>query len=249
MLDKMKQNNFIGVLYIHKNKINNKCYVGQTTKLNPKHRWGKNGNQYHTQDKFYNAIKLYGWNNFEHIILPTKYYTRKDLDNAEQELIKELNSCDNGYNSTYGGVYPKIQQEVINRRARTNSINTSQKVKQYDIDGNYIKTWDSVRDVANTFNVSIGSIRGACLGNQKQSCGYIWSYENQEPKPYIVYIDNNLQKVAVNQYTLDGVFIKRHLSIGLAAKEVNGGQGNIWSVCQGKRKKHKGYLWKYDEVA
>jgi hypothetical protein len=244
----MKQSNFIGVLYIHKNKINDKCYVGQTTKVNPKHRWGKNGNQYHTQLKFYNAIQKYGWNNFEHMILPVMYNNQNDLDNAEKELIKELNSCDNGYNSTYGGMYPKIEQEVIKRRAKSNSINTSQKVKQYDIDGNYIKTWNSIREVANDLNVSMSSIRGACLGYQKESCGYLWSYENQEPKPYVDYIDNNSQKVAVNQYTLDRVFIKKHLSIGLAAKEVNGSQGNIWFVCQGKRKSHKGYIWEYNEV-
>ena len=55
-------------VYMHKNKINNKVYIGITSqKLT--HRWGKDGNGYKYQKLFARAINKYGWDNFEHIIL------------------------------------------------------------------------------------------------------------------------------------------------------------------------------------
>ena len=34
-----------GKIYVHKNKLNGKCYVGQTVK-SPKRRWGTGGIRY-----------------------------------------------------------------------------------------------------------------------------------------------------------------------------------------------------------
>ena len=56
------------IVYLHRNKINGKCYVGQTCQK-PQARWGKQGSGYKAQQYFYRAIKKYGWNNFDHIIL------------------------------------------------------------------------------------------------------------------------------------------------------------------------------------
>jgi len=49
-------------IYIHKNKINGKVYIGQTGQ-DPKKRWD-NGNGYKTCSRFWNAIQKYGWDNF-----------------------------------------------------------------------------------------------------------------------------------------------------------------------------------------
>lgn len=47
----------------------------------------------------------------------------------------------------------------------------------------------------------------------------------------------------VDQYTLDGVFIKHWNSIKDAEQAI--GKTHIWDCCNGKRKKCGGYLWKY----
>ena len=72
-------------IYIHKNKINGKVYIGQTSQK-PEKRWD-NGRGYETSSKFYNAILKYGWNNFEHIILYTTL-TLEEANQKEQELIE-----------------------------------------------------------------------------------------------------------------------------------------------------------------
>ena len=90
-------------VYLHINKINNKKYVGITC-LPLELRWGKNGNGYKKQVKFYRAIKKYGWDNFEHIVLFTNL-SEIAAKQKERELIKKYNTTSSkfGYNVTIGG--------------------------------------------------------------------------------------------------------------------------------------------------
>lgn len=88
------------VIYVHKNKINGKVYIGQTNDI--KRRWCGNGTQYANSTKFWRAICKYGWNNFEHIILEENL-TVEEANIKEAEYIKKYNSIENGYNTTLGG--------------------------------------------------------------------------------------------------------------------------------------------------
>jgi len=94
-------------VYFHINKINGKIYVGITCR-NPNKRWS-NGNGYKYKSKFWNAIKKYGWNNFEHEIFATKL-TKAEACNMEKLLIKKLHTTDDryGYNMDEGGGLPPV---------------------------------------------------------------------------------------------------------------------------------------------
>ena len=92
-----------GYVYLVKNLVNGKMYVGQHSKsdnsLNSldKNYWGS-GN------KFVNALKKYGYDNFERSIL-CWCDTQEDLDNKEIYYIKYYNTLDDsiGYNIAEGG--------------------------------------------------------------------------------------------------------------------------------------------------
>lgn len=58
--------------------------------------------------------------------------------------------------------------------------------------------------------------------------------------------DNPLTGTAVNQYTLDGAFVKRYISIKQAKKENGFHKENISLCCQHKRNQSNGYIWRYD---
>ena len=88
-------------IYMHKNKINNKIYVGQTCQT-LQERWGSKGSGYKTCTKFKNAINKYGWDNFEHIIIE-EVYSPEEADEREKYWINYYNSVENGYNLSYGG--------------------------------------------------------------------------------------------------------------------------------------------------
>ena len=59
----------------------------------------------------------------------------------------------------------------------------------------------------------------------------------------MVYFGKKARKV--NQYTLEGKFIKTYRSINEAARQTKSKQGNICRVCQGKHKQHNNFIWKY----
>ena len=90
-------------VYVHLNKINRKAYVGQTS-VGVSRRWRKDGNRYKTQAYFYNAIKKYGWDGFDHIVVADNL-TNKEADKLEIMLIDIFKSTDrkHGYNISAGG--------------------------------------------------------------------------------------------------------------------------------------------------
>lgn len=83
-------------VYVHINQKNQKAYVGITS-IPVKERW-QYGNGYRKQPKFYNAIKKYGWNNFDHIILEDNILGEKEALKKETFYIKQYDSINNGYN-------------------------------------------------------------------------------------------------------------------------------------------------------
>lgn len=88
-------------VYMHKNKFNDKVYVGLTS-MKPEERWS-NGKGYHA-GHFRYAIDKYGWGNFEHIILKDNL-TKAEASYWEKYYIRQCNSTDRnyGYNISFGG--------------------------------------------------------------------------------------------------------------------------------------------------
>lgn len=103
------------VIYMHRNKINNKIYIGQTCQ-NPQRRWGINGKNYKTSPYFWSAIQNYGWENFEHIILET-HLTHEEANKRESFYIKlyKTNLKEFGYNLTSGGSHGRPNEETIQK--------------------------------------------------------------------------------------------------------------------------------------
>jgi len=91
------------IIYKATNKIDGKCYIGQTVK-SLKHRIQRhiqrcksNGNFY-----FHNALRKYGFDNFQWEIL-CECESKEEMDEMEFHYIKQYDSYNNGYNMTWGG--------------------------------------------------------------------------------------------------------------------------------------------------
>ena len=101
-------------IYIHINTINNKVYIGQTQfQDNLIKRTGKEGEKYHDSPRFYNAIKKYGWQSFQHQILE-KNLTKEQANQQEIYWINYYNSTNDkyGYNIQTGGNQSKMSDET-----------------------------------------------------------------------------------------------------------------------------------------
>lgn len=123
-------------VYIH---ISPSCkyYVGITRQRVSK-RW-RNGNGYKKNKHFYNAIKKYGWDNFEHEIIADNL-TMEEACKFEITLIKELNSNHNsyGYNNSNGGdgvVGYVVSDEIKSKISMSRIGGLNSKAKEVICDG------------------------------------------------------------------------------------------------------------------
>lgn len=103
------------IVYVHKNKINNKVYIGQTS--DSLERRSRGGSGYKSSPHFYHAIQEYGWENFEHFILESNL-TSAQADIREKFWIKAFDSTnpDKGYNLTEGGKYAQTTGKAKTRK-------------------------------------------------------------------------------------------------------------------------------------
>lgn len=88
-------------VYKYTLKGTNRVYIGQTC-LTIKERAGNQGHRYNHCIKFYNAIKKFGWDNFECEIL-AENLTLEEANKLEDEYILKYNSIENGFNLNRGG--------------------------------------------------------------------------------------------------------------------------------------------------
>ena len=69
---------------------------------------------------------------------------------------------------------------TINERMSKNS-KSKRKVNQYDMDGNYIKTWDCMTDFYKSKGLKLKTgIIECCKGRRQSHMGYKWKYADEE---------------------------------------------------------------------
>ena len=120
-------------------------------------------------------------------------------------------------------------------------------VEQYDLNMNYLNTYESVTIAAKLFNVCKTSISACCRGRIKTCAGYIWKFadDNREIQPY-----KNGHYIPVCQIDLQTrEIINTYPYIQDAYRKTGVCASCIGECCRGKRKTAGGYIWEYaDEV-
>lgn len=237
-------------VYMHTNKINRKVYVGITSR-NPEQRFGHNGYNYNKNKYFWSSIQKYGWDNFEHIIF-AEGLNKEKAEEMERLLIAlyDTTNPEYGYNHSVGGESGASGVHHSEETRKKWSDIRSKTVGQYDLYGNFIKTWKSTVQVGEYFNVDCCQISRVCNGEYVTSCGYMWRYiEGDIPIQKIQsakeIMGNDKRYKPICQYDKDGNLIKIWDSANTAEKELCLSKGNITKCCKGRGKTYKGFLWKY----
>lgn len=230
-------------VYAHVNKINGKLYFG-ITKQNPKRRWQK-GKGYREM-VFGKAIKKYGWDNFEHIILLSEL----DKDTAceiEKALIAKFKTNEHayGYNISEGG---NVCDVVAVKRGLDHPNHT--RVKMIDPkSGKTIQIFDTQTAAAKYMGTDRRLITKACQGKLKYCKGYIWEYADIEYKkphhPGAGNYDHSKHNKAIKMIDLSGN--EYHFKSTKQASEVTGVcRCSISKYLKGKRKDPAGRRWCYE---
>lgn len=169
----------------------NKIYIGIT--FNPKRRW-YDGNGYlhkrkdgkYNQPLFARAILKYGWDNFTHEILEDNLSKERACE-LEKKYIQEYDSTNpqKGYNISFGGdilMYGKTHSEETRKLLRQKipkSKDYYRSINQYDLDGNFIKTWKDSSEIYDSEFKPYCAVIKKCCYRQKHyltACNYQWRY-------------------------------------------------------------------------
>ena len=190
----------MGYIYKIKNKIDNKIYIGQTIQ-DLEDRWKghlkKNSNCRYLKS----AFKKYGVDNFEFQLVCITF--DNCLDDMEIKYIEHYNClAPNGYNLRLGGnsgkhneetkrkigeavknryknglVHPQLGKHPSEETRKKLSEAKKRKVIQYDLDGNLLKTFDSIKEAAEYIGAEHSGIGHCCRGKNKTAKGFIWKYK------------------------------------------------------------------------
>lgn len=96
--------------------------------------------------------------------------------NPQNNYADNLEWCTQRYNLTYGG---RIQKMLNNKSYQEAMHRFKKRVYQYDLEGTFLKCWDSAHDVQRALGYSASNINMCCLGKRKTANKYVWRYERK----------------------------------------------------------------------
>lgn len=245
----MTENKNTWCVYLHTNKINDKKYVGITSR-DPLVRW-QNGNGYVSNKHFFNSIKKYGWNNgFTHEILYTKL-SEAEAGKIEKGLISKYHSYDMkyGYNQDMGG--HTIGQHSQKTREKISEIQ-KKKVFQYNrYTGDFIKSFESTLEAEKELRIPNSNISSVCIKKTKTSHDFVFRYESDGyidgenlPLKEVKIVNSNKSTTLVGKYTSDGkTLIKKYLRIKDAYEEEHINKSFFYKILDSNIE-YNGYIWK-----
>ena len=219
---------------------NGKLYIGQTYQtLEGRYRGGSG---YNHCPHINSAIIKYGWDNFKHIELISGL-SKEMADIVEIELIKKYNTTNDefGYNVAYGGAL----------------ASSTRKAYQYDMDGNFIKSYQSLQIAAQNFNVSRLRPYVYLYDDIFHSCGYLWTLNYYGSKINNDILDTVLWRISTHgsqkkcrevfQYDENYKLIQVYKSVKDAMEKTGIDQLFIKNACL-RYKVYDGFIWSYDEL-
>lgn len=96
---------------------------------------------------------------------PKEYKCINHLDeNKNNNNVENLEWCNHKINDNHGTRNERISKKL------------SKKIKQYDLKGNYIKSWNSSVEIEKTIGIDQSNICLCCNGKRNSVGGYLWRY-------------------------------------------------------------------------
>lgn len=196
------RNSMYWIVYQTINTVNNKIYIGVHRTENPEVFDGYLGNGVYLncpssymygKTKFECAVKKYGPKNFKRSVLQI-FNNEEEAYKLEAELVNEtFLARSDVYNMILGGKFPPEAHPV-------------KKVHQYNLNGEYVKTFESFTEASKEINRNQSSISDACSNNV--TCGgYYWSRDLVDKLDLNEY--SSIQnKKTIYQYSITGEYLK-----------------------------------------
>lgn len=243
---KISKDKYIGSIYVLYNTQNSKVYVGKTIQDYRKrfYRHKSNAKLQHLEF-LYNAIRKYGWDNFEKFII----FQTEEVDD-KNKIIDLINDKETYYISLFKSNQKEFGYNICSGgEGKTGTINNncSISILQCDLKGNIIKEWPSMHEVERQLGFSNKQISYFIYSDKRKSSykGYLWIKKSDYSPD--VFKDYHSRDKKVFVFDSDGNFIKDFSSANKASKELKLDLSNICNCCNGTTLTVGKYIALYDK--
>ncbi len=146
-----------------------------------------------------------------------------------------------------------LGRKTTKEQRKRQSIAQQKAIYQFDLNGVFIKEWDSLKKAAECLGIKRNCISSAVNGVYRRYGGYVWRFKKDIGE--IRNLTNKETKFAfkhalakpIIQMDKMGVIIRDWCSIKEAARHLNVSDTNIGRCCKGGRGTAYGFKWKYKE--
>jgi len=264
----------MGYIYKITNTVNNKCYIGVTTKENPNERWSHHKSAIRANigcPFLQTAFKKHGEDAFKFEVLIICF--DEDVFKFENDYIVKYNSMiPNGYNAAEGGIrrptflgkkHTEETKKIIGEKSKAYNANPEvrERVRQNTIQFNATHNIGELMRQSEKWQKALaeGRIGGHSKtkeGKKKISESLKEYYKNNKNNK-VGGSWKNTKKMSetrrtkygkkVSQYTKEGQFISSFDSIVEAAEKNKLTRNNVQACVSGRSKTAGGFIWKYEE--
>lgn len=155
---------------------------------------------------------------------------------SASEAANDLNiDCNNIRRACRGNVYANGSYwkfndnntpiiDLIKQYKDNYFLDNRRAIEEYTLDGIYLRTWRSLKDAAEAYKCTSSNIYRACHNYLESACGSLWTYVDSEEdmiqRSYDYKHKIDSRAMPIDQYTLEGQFIKTYPSISKAASDL-----------------------------
>jgi group I intron endonuclease len=248
-----------GVIYCYHCIPTGKKYIGQTIHEKERKRRHTTSCKNGVDNKFYRAVRKYGWNNFIYGII--EEYDDRVLNEQETFYIDYYDTFHNGYNSTLGGEGVRGFTHNENTRKKLSKANkgkiipleTREKISKSNI--GKIVTEETKKKISEKISGKNHPLYGR-IGELHHGYGIPRNEETKQKirnslmgKPLSKEVCEKLHKIMEERYkhiyyeitTPDGTIDYVYNSLKTYSIERGLKPGQMYNVANGKANQHKGY--------
>lgn len=207
----------MGIIYCHRNLVNGKCYIGQTSKDLATRVGGSPSRAYSNNKDFALDIKEYGWQNFESRVL--EEVDNDHLTERETYWIEYFHTYSNGYNATVGG--------------------DGQTLYDYDFIAQLLREGRKYQEVADVVGCCLSTV---AFVNKKYRIGYV--PENHWTERSIPVEQYDLDGHYIQSFNSCGDATRWLFENKYTSSASTSAHTHIMEVARGKRKTAYGFIWK-----
>ena len=247
-------------IYKITNQKNGMVYIGSSVEVERRWRQHKEAS-INEKDHHYNyplmiAFREIGIANFTFEVIDTLPDHQAMIKAEHDWIVKENCVKPNGYNQTDKTDSPMFDPTIAKKMSDTKREKYGKRVCEIDSTKNILNIWDSLAEAGEDTGLDRFKISNVCNGTRLTTGDRIFRF--LDDKNQIIEPEAKVNQVQSNRITKSSKKVIKindnneelqiYDSVALAAADNNCDASAISKVCNGKRNKCGGFIWKYQTM-